>query len=245
MGVHSSVGVAGAGAYLLGLLFLGAGGGFVTEGFLTNNLLAGELSVDLGLGLPEVLSGRRTARERLRASQLEQELGTLIRRRRLRERAPEVGRGAVGKRPARGPSERPASASRRPTRRRGRVWQGGGRPPARLARPAPRAVSRPARAGSPAPRAARHGRRRRPPADERTPAAAQPAGSPPAGARPRRGPHSFRQGRRASRRRRAPRRRRARRLPAPCSLRPGGDVRAAIERRAIPHADPDRRPPPT
>lgn len=96
MGVHSSVGVVGAGAYLLGLLFLGAGGGFVTEGFLTNNLLAGELSVDLGLGLPEVLSGRRTARERLRASQLEQELGTLIRRRRLRERAPEVGRGAVG-----------------------------------------------------------------------------------------------------------------------------------------------------
>ena len=47
-GVHSSVGVVGAGTYLLGLLFLGAGGGFVTEGFLTNNLLAKEISVDIG-----------------------------------------------------------------------------------------------------------------------------------------------------------------------------------------------------
>jgi amino acid transporter len=47
-GVHSSLGVIGAGAYLLGLLFLGAGGGFVAEGFLVNNLLASELSVDIG-----------------------------------------------------------------------------------------------------------------------------------------------------------------------------------------------------
>src|SRR5262245_4118189 len=47
-GVHSSVGIVGAGTYLLGLLFLGAGGGFVTEGYLVNQLLSTELQVDLG-----------------------------------------------------------------------------------------------------------------------------------------------------------------------------------------------------
>lgn len=239
MGVHSSVGVAGAGAYLLGLLFLGAGGGFVTEGFLTNHLLAGELSVDLGLGLTEVLSGRRTARERLRASQLEQELGTLIRRRRLRERAPEVGRGAVGSALPEGRPSGPPQRLDDPLVAAGGYGKEVGGHLLDWRAPLCEQSRGPLVQDLPLPG------RRRPPADERTPAAAQPAGSPPAGARPRRGPHSFRQGRRASRRRRAPRRRRARRLPAPCSLRPGGDVRAAIERRAIPHADPDRRPPPT
>jgi amino acid transporter len=47
-GVHSSVGVVGAGAYVLGLLFLGAGGGFVAEGFFIDNLLESELSVEVG-----------------------------------------------------------------------------------------------------------------------------------------------------------------------------------------------------
>lgn len=47
-GVHSSVGIVGAGLYVMGLLFLGAGGGFVAEGYLANELLAGELSLDLG-----------------------------------------------------------------------------------------------------------------------------------------------------------------------------------------------------
>jgi amino acid transporter len=47
-GVHPSIGVVGGGAYLLGLLFLGAGGGFVADGYLMDNLLRGELSLDLG-----------------------------------------------------------------------------------------------------------------------------------------------------------------------------------------------------
>jgi amino acid transporter len=47
-GAHPSVGIAGAGTYVIGLLFLGAGGGFVAEGYLVNNLLAGELSIDIG-----------------------------------------------------------------------------------------------------------------------------------------------------------------------------------------------------
>ncbi len=47
-GVHPSVGVVGGGAYLLGLLFLGAGGGFVADGYLMNELLRSELSLDLG-----------------------------------------------------------------------------------------------------------------------------------------------------------------------------------------------------
>jgi amino acid transporter len=47
-GVHPSVGVVGGGAYLLGLLFLGAGGGFVADGYLMNGLLRTELSLDLG-----------------------------------------------------------------------------------------------------------------------------------------------------------------------------------------------------
>jgi amino acid transporter len=47
-GVHPSIGVVGGGVYLLGLLFLGAGGGFVAAGYLMNELLRSELSVDLG-----------------------------------------------------------------------------------------------------------------------------------------------------------------------------------------------------
>ncbi|HEX5192846.1 MAG TPA: APC family permease [Solirubrobacteraceae bacterium] len=47
-GTRSSVGIIGAGTYVTGLLFLGAGGGFVAEGYLLNNLLAGELSLQLG-----------------------------------------------------------------------------------------------------------------------------------------------------------------------------------------------------
>lgn len=47
-GAHSSIGIAGAGTYVIGLLFLGAGGGFVGEGYLLNSLLANELSVDIG-----------------------------------------------------------------------------------------------------------------------------------------------------------------------------------------------------
>jgi amino acid transporter len=47
-GVHPSVGVVGGGAYLLGLLFLGAGGGFMADGYLMNNLVRSELSLDLG-----------------------------------------------------------------------------------------------------------------------------------------------------------------------------------------------------
>jgi amino acid transporter len=47
-GVHPSVGVVGGGAYLLGLLLLGAGGGFVADGYLMNELLRSELSLDLG-----------------------------------------------------------------------------------------------------------------------------------------------------------------------------------------------------
>jgi amino acid transporter len=48
LGIHSSVGIVGAGTYVLGLLFLGAGGGFVAEGYLANNLLATQLSIDIG-----------------------------------------------------------------------------------------------------------------------------------------------------------------------------------------------------
>lgn len=47
-GAHSSIGIAGAGIYVIGLLFLGAGGGFVAEGYLLNALLSSELSLDLG-----------------------------------------------------------------------------------------------------------------------------------------------------------------------------------------------------
>jgi amino acid transporter len=47
-GVHPAVGVVGGGVYLLGLLFLGAGGGFAADGYLMNDLLRSELSVDLG-----------------------------------------------------------------------------------------------------------------------------------------------------------------------------------------------------
>jgi amino acid transporter len=47
-GAHSSVGIVGAGTYLMGLLFLGAGAGFVAEGYLANSLLASELSIDIG-----------------------------------------------------------------------------------------------------------------------------------------------------------------------------------------------------
>lgn len=50
-GIHPSVGVIGTGAYLIGLLFLGAGGGFVGEGFFVNSLLSSELSVNLGWGV--------------------------------------------------------------------------------------------------------------------------------------------------------------------------------------------------
>jgi amino acid transporter len=55
-GTRSSVGVLGAGAYVVGLLFLGAGGGFVAEGYLLDNLLAGELSVHLGWAAWALLS---------------------------------------------------------------------------------------------------------------------------------------------------------------------------------------------
>jgi amino acid transporter len=47
-GVHPSIGVVGGGAYLLGLLFLGAGGGFVADGYLMNDLLRSELSINAG-----------------------------------------------------------------------------------------------------------------------------------------------------------------------------------------------------
>jgi amino acid transporter len=47
-GVHPFIGVVGGGVYLLGLLFLGAGGGFVANGYLMNDLLQNELSLDLG-----------------------------------------------------------------------------------------------------------------------------------------------------------------------------------------------------
>jgi len=47
-GVHPSVGIIGGGAYVIGLMFLGAGGGFVGEGFFVNSLLSSELSVNLG-----------------------------------------------------------------------------------------------------------------------------------------------------------------------------------------------------
>ncbi len=47
-GVHPALGTVGAGMYVMGLLFLGAGGGFVALGFLTDALLASELSIELG-----------------------------------------------------------------------------------------------------------------------------------------------------------------------------------------------------
>ncbi len=47
-GTHPSLGVVGAGSYVVGLMFLGAGGGFVAEGYLANQLLANELHVSLG-----------------------------------------------------------------------------------------------------------------------------------------------------------------------------------------------------
>ena len=47
-GVHSSVGIVGAGSYVVGLMFLGAGGGFVAEGYLANGLAVSQLHVDVG-----------------------------------------------------------------------------------------------------------------------------------------------------------------------------------------------------
>jgi amino acid transporter len=47
-GAHPAVGIIGAGSYAIGLLFLGAGGGFAGQGYLMNNLLAGQLNVTLG-----------------------------------------------------------------------------------------------------------------------------------------------------------------------------------------------------
>ncbi|MFZ0090993.1 MAG: APC family permease [Solirubrobacteraceae bacterium] len=49
-GTHSSLGIVGAGTYLIGLLFLGAGGGFVAEGYLISRLLSSQVSIDLGWG---------------------------------------------------------------------------------------------------------------------------------------------------------------------------------------------------
>jgi amino acid transporter len=55
-GTRSSIGVIGAGAYVMGLLFLGAGGGFVAEGYLLDSLLANELSLHLGWAAWALLS---------------------------------------------------------------------------------------------------------------------------------------------------------------------------------------------
>jgi amino acid transporter len=46
-GVHSSLGIVGAGAYVAGLMFLGAGGGFVAEGYLANQLAVSQLHIDV------------------------------------------------------------------------------------------------------------------------------------------------------------------------------------------------------
>jgi amino acid transporter len=47
-GVNRSAGIVGAGIYAIGMLFLGAGGAFVAEGYLTDRLLASEFSIRLG-----------------------------------------------------------------------------------------------------------------------------------------------------------------------------------------------------
>jgi amino acid transporter len=47
-GTRPSVGIVGAGTYVTGLMFLGAGGGFVAEGYLADNLVSTELSIHLG-----------------------------------------------------------------------------------------------------------------------------------------------------------------------------------------------------
>jgi amino acid transporter len=47
-GVHSSLGIVAAGAYVAGLMFLGAGGGFVAEGYLANRLAVSQLHVGVG-----------------------------------------------------------------------------------------------------------------------------------------------------------------------------------------------------
>jgi amino acid transporter len=47
-GAHSSLGIVAGGTYVLGLLLLGAGGGFVGEGYLVDRLLADKLSIHLG-----------------------------------------------------------------------------------------------------------------------------------------------------------------------------------------------------
>ena len=46
--MHPAVGIVGTGVYLCGLVFLGAGGGFVAEGYLLNRLLTSQLSFDAG-----------------------------------------------------------------------------------------------------------------------------------------------------------------------------------------------------
>lgn len=46
-GVHSSLGIVGAGSYVAGLMFLGAGGGFVAEGYLANHLAVSQLHLDV------------------------------------------------------------------------------------------------------------------------------------------------------------------------------------------------------
>lgn len=47
-GAHSSLGIVAGGTYVVGLLFLGAGGGFVGEGYLVDRLLADRLAIHLG-----------------------------------------------------------------------------------------------------------------------------------------------------------------------------------------------------
>lgn len=47
-GTRPSLGIVGAGWYVAGLMFLGAGGGFVAEGYLADKLLASQLHVELG-----------------------------------------------------------------------------------------------------------------------------------------------------------------------------------------------------
>ncbi len=55
-GVHPGLGVVGAGIYLAGLLFLGAGGGFVGEGFFIDKLLAAQASISLGWAFWAIVS---------------------------------------------------------------------------------------------------------------------------------------------------------------------------------------------
>lgn len=49
-GTHPGVGIVAAGTYVIGLLFLGAGGGFAGEGYFVDNLLTGQLHVHVGWG---------------------------------------------------------------------------------------------------------------------------------------------------------------------------------------------------